>query len=65
MADLRPRRSNAGRNIGKLVSEEIGKDDFYSTAYGGFEEESEDDQYEVGNSILIKAHWYVIFDVCI
>ena len=46
----RPRRSNAGKNIGKLISEEIdgpGGDDFYSTAYGGFQEESEDEEYEV------------------
>lgn len=47
MADLRPKRANAGKNIGKLVNQELGGDDFYSTAYGGFQEESEDEEYEV------------------
>ena len=47
-AESRPRRENAGRNIGKLISqEEDGGDEFYTTAYGGFEEESEDEEYEV------------------
>ncbi len=45
--DARPKRSNAGKNIGKLVNQELGGDDFYSTAYGGFLEESEDEEYEV------------------
>ena len=55
MADLeRPRRANAGRNISKLMEEEeAAADDFYSTAYGGFAEEDEDNEYEV---ILINAH---------
>lgn len=46
--DSRPRRENAGGNIGKVISQEedVG-DDFYSTAYGGFTEESEDEEYEV------------------
>ena len=47
MASQRPQRFNAGRNIGKLINQEIEGDDFYSTAYGGFEEESEDEEYEV------------------
>lgn len=47
MADSRPRRANAGQNIGKIVNKELGGDDFYSTAYGGFVEESEDEEYEV------------------
>ena len=42
----RSRRSNAGSKIGSLINQEL-KDDFYSTAYGGFEEESNDDEYEV------------------
>lgn len=45
--ETRPRRENAGRNMGKLASqEEEGGDEFYSTAYGGFTEESEDEEYE-------------------
>ena len=43
--EARPRRTNAGRNIGKLINQEL--DDFYKTAYGGFEEASEDEEYEV------------------
>jgi hypothetical protein len=54
----RPRRDNAGRNIGKLISqEEDGGDEFYSTAYGGFTEESEDEEYEVSNLSPNKAPW--------
>ena len=49
MAEPRPRRANAGENIGKLINKELDKDDFYSTAYGGFLEESEDDEYEVND----------------
>ncbi len=51
--ESRSRRVNAGRNIGKLVNQELGGDEFYSSLYGGFEEEEEDLQYEVS---LIKAH---------
>jgi len=50
MASSRPRRANAGSNIDKLVNKELGGDDFYSTAYGGFQEESADEEYEVGCS---------------
>ena len=52
----RPRRANAGRNISKLLEEEETGDDFYSTAYGGFVEEDEDNEYEV---ILNNAHVYI------
>lgn len=45
LADSRPRRANAGRNIGKLINQEL--DDFYKTAYGGFDEASGDEEYEV------------------
>lgn len=60
MADeSRPRRANAGGKIGSLISqEEDGGDDFYSTVYGGFSEESEDEEYEV---ILNKAHQNKIY----
>lgn len=47
MATERPKRPNAGKNIGKLIDIELGDDDFYKTAYGGFQEESEDEEYEV------------------
>ncbi len=50
----RPRRANAGRDMGRLISQEEGADEFYQTAYGGFEEASEDEEYEV--MILIRAH---------
>ncbi len=48
MAD-RPKRSNAGSKIGSLINKELHKDDFYNTAYGGFEEESNDEEYEVSS----------------
>ena len=43
----RPRRAHAGRNIAKLLNEEEVADEFYQTAYGGFGEEEEDNEYEV------------------
>lgn len=45
LGETRPRRANAGRNIGKLINQEL--DDFYKTAYGGFDEASGDEEYEV------------------
>jgi vacuolar protein sorting-associated protein 72 len=45
MAAERSKRANAGKNISKLLQQEEDLDGFYSTAYGGFEEESGDDQY--------------------
>lgn len=50
--DSRPRRSNAGQNIGRIISREVDGDEFYSTAYGGFLEESEDEEYEVRSLLL-------------
>ena len=47
LAESRPRRARAGRNIGKLIDQELDGDDFYKSAYGGFEEESADEEYEV------------------
>ena len=47
VAESRPRRAHAGRNIGKLIDQELDGDEFYTSAYGGFEEESEDEEYEV------------------
>ena len=47
MSASRPKRSGAGKNIGGLINKELGGDEFYSSIYGGFEEASEDDSYEV------------------
>ena len=47
MAAERPKRSNAGNRMGKLVKQEINQDEFYTTAYGGFDEASGDEEYEV------------------
>ena len=53
MAAERPKRSNAGNKMGKLIKDEIDhKDEFYATAYGGFDEASGDDEYEVDIIIL-------------
>ena len=52
MAAERSRRANAGKNIGKLIDQEAG-DSFYTTAYGGFEEESGDEEYEVSGWNLL------------
>lgn len=46
MAADRSKRSNAGKNIAKLLQREEDLDDFYSTAYGGFQEASGDEVYE-------------------
>ena len=69
MAEERPKRANAGSKIGSLVNQEL-KDDFYSTAYGGFEEDSNDDEYEVnfvfalsnciGQTIVLQLTWKLI-----
>lgn len=53
MAESRPKRANAGRNIGKLINQELGGDDFYSTVYGGFAEDEEDQEYEVISTISL------------
>lgn len=45
----RPRRAQAGRNISKLLDQEEVADDFYKTAYGGFGEEEEDNEYEASS----------------
>ena len=47
MAAERPKRSNAGNRMGKLIKQEINQDEFYTTAYGGFDEASGDEKYEV------------------
>ncbi len=61
--DLRPKRANAGRNISKLINQELGGDDFYSSVYGGFEEDEEDCEYEV-ILITIDMHYISGFHTC-
>lgn len=49
MAAERSRRSNAGSGMTKLIEEaedEVEKDDFYKTTYGGFEEEECDEDFK-------------------
>ena len=50
MAASRSKRHNAGKNIGKLLDQELDADDFYKTAYGGFEETLEDGVYQSEDS---------------
>lgn len=56
MAAERVRRANAGKNIGKLIDRELGGDTFYTTAYGGFEEESGDEEYEVSRWLAVSGN---------
>lgn len=46
LAKSRPQRRNAGSRMSKLIDDEQGVDDFYKTAFGGFEEESGDEEFE-------------------
>ena len=50
MAASRSKRHNAGKNIGKLLDQEVDADDFYKTAYGGFEDTLEDGVYQSEDS---------------
>ena len=50
MAASRAKRHNAGKNIGKLLDQELDADDFYKTAYGGFEDTLEDGVYQSEDS---------------
>jgi vacuolar protein sorting-associated protein 72 len=38
LAVQREKRANAGSKMAKLINEEEDEDDFYKTAYGGFDE---------------------------
>ena len=58
MAAERSRRVNAGSNIAKLIDEDEKQDDFYQTAYGGFEEVAVDEEYEV------SAHVETFVSLC-
>ncbi|XP_031572318.1 vacuolar protein sorting-associated protein 72 homolog [Actinia tenebrosa] len=42
----RPQRKNAGNRMSKMIEDEQEVDDFYKTAFGGFEEESGDEEFE-------------------
>lgn len=46
LAKGRPQRRNAGNRMSKLIDDEQEADDFYKTAFGGFEEESGDDEFD-------------------
>ena len=50
MAD-RPRRAIAGANMAKLMTEEETGDDFYKTAYGGFQEDETDGDYSTEREV--------------
>lgn len=45
LAKSREQRKNAGNKMSKLLAEELGEDEFYKTALGGFAEESGDEEY--------------------
>jgi len=45
MAGTRERRINAGTRMARLLNEED-EDEFYSTTYGGFKEEEDDNEYK-------------------
>ena len=49
MAAQRSRRSTAGNRMGRLVQDEV-DDEFYKTAFGGFEEEPNDDEFDSNDS---------------
>lgn len=46
IAFTREQRRNAGNRMSKLIEDEQDVDDFYKTAFGGFEEESGDEKYQ-------------------
>lgn len=45
LAATREKRANAGSKMAKLINEEEGEDDFYKTAYGGFEGGEHDNEF--------------------
>ena len=46
IAQGRERRANAGSKMAKLLDEEEEEDEFYKTAYGGFDEIEDDNEFE-------------------
>ena len=51
IASTREQRRNAGNLMSKLIEDEQDVDDFYKTAFGGFEEESGDEQYDTEEEV--------------
>ncbi|XP_055487694.1 vacuolar protein sorting-associated protein 72 homolog [Leucoraja erinacea] len=49
LAETRPPRNNAGTRMWRLLQAEE-EDDFYKTTYGGFQEESGDEEYNTEQS---------------
>ena len=45
LAKSREQRKNAGNKMSNLLADELGEDEFYKTALGGFAEESGDEEY--------------------
>lgn len=50
MAASRSQRNNAGSRMSRLIDEEADEDEFYKTAFGGFQEESGDEKYDTEES---------------
>lgn len=46
MAATRERRANAGNKLAKVLNEEEQDEEFFKTAYGGFTEVENDDDYK-------------------
>lgn len=46
LSKSRPQRHNAGNRMSKLIDDEQEVDDFYKTAFGGFEEVSGDEEFD-------------------
>lgn len=51
----RPKRSNAGNRMAKLLNEEE-EDDFYKTTYGGFEETELDNDYKFVRFTIVSLN---------
>lgn len=46
LATTRSRRANAGSKLSQLLDAEEGVDDFYKTAYGGFDDTDDDEEFD-------------------
>ena len=60
----RPRRAIAGANMAKLMLEEDDADDFYKTAYGGFEEDESDREYTTEQEQSDVFDRYAVIFMC-
>lgn len=65
MAAERSRRANAGSNIARLIEEDEKHDEFYQTAYGGFEEVAVDEEYEVSEHVVQISHGVFMHAHCL